>query len=264
MGKLITDIQHENFELYFGRSVEHLAPYQKEKLPKETTFKLFRRGGVFSARSTNKLSFLEKIFVLWKALNRRIYIIVEDHENGLDTEAFLKLREDEKKKRVGNEQANEMIVSSTFVLASKELCQTLSYLNEISVSPIYNYLQRFKNTPKSKIADYKHQMNQVMRFFSNYEATKKKMVMESGLNMPEFLVLIYIYNGEITQSSHIYKEVYRYCFQSSKTRIKQAFGSLQVKGYIEKIGVGRYAQIRITVLGTSKINEVTDKYFKNF
>ena len=87
--------------------------------------------------------------------------------------------------------------------------------------------------------------------------------METGLTMAEWLVLTYLYNGEEMLGSIIYKEKFRYSYNSSSTKIKVSFGTLQNKGYIIKHGKNSGSRLQITPLGKDKVNEVMSKYVVN-
>jgi DNA-binding MarR family transcriptional regulator len=261
--KLKFDIECPNFDYAFDREAENMGPNERGQLPKELLFKIFRRGAAYDAKSTSKLGFLGKLYILLKSLNKRWILLVEDQDRGLTEGQFLSLKETIKKEGNTIEAARELISSGTFVLGGKELMDAYARLNNLSISPAYNFLVKNKNQNKSKILEYTSQMEYICRFLSFYESKKKKWVMSIGVSMPEFLVLSYIYHGREVVSSQIYKEVYKYAYNSSSTQIKLAFGSLQRKGFVEKIGVKKGVKIRITAAGSDMVNEIISKYAVN-
>lgn len=263
--KTIFDIDSEFFELYFHSQLALITPQAKEKLPDDVKFKIFRKGGEVDNKGTSKLSFLAKIFVLWKALRKNIFIVVEgDDINGLTIEQFVEIKAAIKVRDYGIDRTNQYLTpTATFVTGNKELMESLAYLNNLSCSPAYKYLLRTKNQIPNKTAQSIDENKYVARFLSHYESNRKKIGFESGINISEWLVLIAIYHGEAVESNTIWNSIYKYSFNSSKTKIKVAFGTLQNRGYMIKHGASRGTKIQITALGTSIVNEVTQKYCVN-
>jgi len=199
------NIECENFDLYFEKMVSNMGPADKGQLPRDLLFKIFQRGFAYDAKSTNKLGFLAKLYILLKSLNKRWILIVEDENNGLTEGQFLSLKATLKKEGNTVEVANEFISSGTFVLGGKELMDAYGRLNSLSISPAYNFLVKNKNQNKGKIVEYRAQMEYIARFLSFYESNKKRWVMSTGVSMPEFLILTFIYHGREVVSSQIYK-----------------------------------------------------------
>lgn len=263
--KTLFNISIDNFDLYFDKQLSSITPQAKEGLPKDVVFKLFRKGGEVNSNSTSKLSFLAKLYVLWKALRKNIFIVVEgDDVNGLTVEQFMELKTAIKVRDYGVSRNNEYVIpQATFVTGSKDLMQTLAYLNNLSTSPAYKYLLRGKNLVPNKVEQNITATSYICRFLSHYEANRKKIGFQSGINISEWLVLINIYHGREVLSNTIWRDIYKYSFNSSKTKLKLAFGSLQNRGYITKYGTTRGAKIQITAFGTSTVNDILQKYAVN-
>lgn len=253
MGDTRFGLDVENFNLYFEKLVPLISQPAKEAIPKDVLFKMRR----------NKLSFFGKLWVLFRCLRKRIWIVVEEEEGGLSVEEFVELREAIKRRDYGVPKAEGLISSGTFITASKELGDTFDYLNRLSTSGAYNFIQRAKNKIQSKTAERNEQMEFICRFLVHYESNRKRIVLNTKIEMAEWLVLIYLYNGKEMQGSPIWKEVYKYSYNSSQTKIKVAYGTLQNRNYIEKIGVGKFTKFKITPLGRAAINEVMDKFVLN-
>lgn len=263
MAKLKFDISCPNFDSYFSKSIENIGEQEKSSLPKELLFKLFRRGGIYDATSTNKLTFIAKLFILFKCLKKRWYIVVEDEENGMSVEQFWAFRKALGKRNYDLNNAGELISTGIFVLASKELAETYGHLNNLSVSNAYNFLVKTKNTEVSKFTEYRQRMDYITNLFSFYESQKKTWVMATGLSIPEFLVLTYIYSRGEVVSAQLHKTIYKYAYNSSSTQIKLAFGTLQRKGMVEKIGVNKAVKLKITAAGIEIIDHIFRKYALN-
>jgi len=259
------DILTENLDLYFVTQLCSITPQAREALPKDVQFKLFRKGGGLNEKNTSKLSFLGKLYVMWRALRKNIFIVIEGEDsNGLSVEEFVELKRAIKLRDYGVDRTNQYVMpQATFVTGNKELMESLAYLNNLSKSSAYKYLLRGKNQEKNKVEQNKEASQYICRFLSHYEANRKKIGYESGLNISEWMVLVALYHGNEVESNSIWKTTYKYSFNSSKTKIKLAVGSLQQRGYIVKYGSTFKAKLAITPLGTSTCNDILQKYCVN-
>jgi len=262
--KTLFDLSAENFDYYFANELNKISPESKDSLPEDVSFKIFRGGGKQNTTSTSKLGFIAKLFILWKALNKRWFLLVEDEENGLSTDDFLALRAAQKKRDYKFGTTQWLVSSGTFVLASKELSDSFAYLNRLSLSPSYNFLTKAKNKSSNGAAEWSKQMEYICNFIMTYEANKKRWVADYGISMPEWLVLIYLYHGKEVVGSPIYKSVYKRAYQSSPTKLRRCFGVLQSKGLMQKTGEGNGARLSITPLGKDIVNTILTKYAINF
>lgn len=255
------NIENENFDYFFAKEAALMSEKQRFLLPKELYFKLFKRGGSVDTTSNYKLSFLSKLFILIKALRKRVVILIED-ENGMDEEKYFEYKNLLKKHRYEISSAEGLITDSVFVLANNDVMDTYSHLNKLSVSPAYNYLIKAKNSLrlKSKQSNYLTEVNYISKILSYYESNRKRITMQMGIDFCEWLVLIHIFHGGQVLGSSIYKQHYKYGYNSSAKGIKKAFSSLQLRGYIVKIGETRGAKIEITATGREKVCEIMEKY----
>lgn len=259
------DILTENLDLYFVTQLCSITPQAREALPKDVQFKLFRKGGELNEKNTSKLSFLGKLYVLWRALRKNIFIVIEGEDsNGLSVEEFVELKRAIKARDYGVDRTNEYVMpQATFVTGGKDLMESLAYLNNLSTSPAYKYLLRGKNPVPNKVEQNKEATSYICRFLSHYEANRKRVGYESGINISEWMVLISLYHGHEVESNTVWKTKYKYSFNSSKTKIKLAVGSLQQRGYIVKYGTTFKAKLQITPLGISVCNTILEKYVVN-
>lgn len=263
MPKLQFDIECPNFQSFFEVQAAGMAESQRELLPKELQYKIFTKGFRVNTKMTGKLGFIAKLFILFKALKKRWIIIVEDDANGMTEEEYFKLKDLTSKRDYGQDNANELISHGTFVLGCTELVNTYSRLNHLSNSPAYNYLSKAKNKDYTKPDEYIRNQNYVCRFINHYDSQKKKIVMETGLTMAEWITLTYLYDGNEKSGNYLYKEKFKYSYNSSSTKIKVSFGTLQNKGLITKHGTGRGCKLQITALGKEKVNTILQKYVLN-
>jgi len=260
----VFDISTDNFEFYFENQLRDITDAQKELIPPDLLHKALLRGGGVDEKSTRKMPFLAKLFLLFKVFKKRCIIIIEDEEKGLTEDQFLALKKKTIKHDFGEKNAGRLITHSMFVLGNKDLCDTYHRLSLLSASPAYNYLVAAKNKDYTKPGQWLAAINYVNRFLSHYEANRKRISLHTGLNMPEWLILIHLYNGNLIPSSSIYKEWYKHSFNASSTKFKSSFGTLQALRYIEKVGATKSAKIRITALGKDKVNEILKKHIDDW
>lgn len=257
------DISSANFDNYFAIQSAGLGEAQKESLPKEIVYKLFRKGGKPNTNSTSKLSFLAKVFILIKALRKRVIVLIEDDVNGMDEEQYFKYKKLLKKNDLSIENAKELVSDVTFVLANKEIIDTYAAQNLLSVSKAYSYVTKAKNMPDNKIAVWSKEMAYMCRFLSFYESNRKRISTQTGLTFADWLILIHIYDGNEYEGAPIYKHWYRYSCNSSQNKMKVALSTLQDRGYISKNGKTFKAKYNITEFGRSKVSQVLNKYALN-
>lgn len=264
MSKTVFDLNCENFDHYFASQLPNLTPEAKDGLPRDIVFKLFRKGGDAKSKSTSKLSFLAKLYVLCRSLGKRWYLVIEDEERGLKLSQFNDIPRMLKERRVDMGNAEDFMLTGGYILADRELSDLFSYLNRLSSSKPYNYLVRAKNAPPNEITEENRATDYVTRFLMNYEGCKKDLVSQTGLNIPEFFVLMALYPGEETVGATLYNKVFKRSYQSSPAKIKVAFGTLQQRGYIRKWGISKGAKMQITPLGRECFRGILDKYLLNW
>lgn len=263
MEKTRFDIDCQNFDYFFANQIPHIAPEAKEGLPKDVRFKLFRKGGEFQSKSTSKLGFLAKLFILWKCLNKRWWIVVEDEQKGMSIEQFQEHHKAIKKRDFGIPKAEGAVSTGYFVLASKELGDCFEYMNRVNNSSAYNYIAKAKNKIPNKTAEWNERMKYIVRFVLCYETQKKGFVAAMQLSIPEWYVLIALFPGKDTPGSELYRDLFKRAYQSSPSKIKGAFVQLQQRGYIQKTGQWKGATFRITALGRDIVCSVLEKYAIN-
>lgn len=253
MGDTRFNIEAENFDLYFEKLIPTISHAAKEGLPRDVLYKM----------RVGKLSFLGRLFILWKCLKKRWWIVVEEENGGLSIDQFTELREAIKRREFGIPKAQGLVSSGTFVTASKELADSFEYLNRLSNSPAYNFLQRVKNKTPNNTVQWNEQMKYIVRFLAFYESNKKTWVESTGIMIPEFLVLIYCYRGDEVKGSDMYGSFYKRAYQSSPRKIKVAFMTLQSRGLLKKSGNTSTAKWQITPSGKELINSILTKYALN-
>lgn len=257
------DIQNSNFDYFFLENVAGMSEKQKEQLPKELLYKVFVKGFRVNSKSSSKLSFLAKLFTLVRALNKRWILMVEDDEKGMNAEEFFKWKDLTKRRNYTSDSATDLVSEGEFVLGNSELFDTFHKLNCLSTSPAYNYIQKIKTKNRVAPDEYISNMKLMISWINNYESIRKKIVMESNISMAEWITLTYLYDGKEKNGSVLYTEKFKYSYNTSRTKIKLSFGSLQNRGFITKYGNGKGCKLQITSLGRDKINSISEKYLVN-
>lgn len=257
------DIDSENFSYYFWEHASQMSERQKELLPKELLYRIFIKGHKVNTKSSSKLTFLSKLFVLIRSLNKRFTIMIEDDEKGMTEKEYFEYKEKTKNRNYTSDSANNLIMEGNFVLANSELFDAFHRLNCLSNSPAYKYIQKVKNKHSISKDEFKKNMKYLVSWLNDYESKRKKIMMESGITMAEWITLTYLYDGEEKNGSILYLQKFKYSYNTSATKIKLSFGSLQQKGFITKYGTGKGTKLQITPLGTDKMNRILEKYVVN-
>jgi hypothetical protein len=260
MAKLKIDIVNENLNFYFANQCADIGDLEKSKIPYTWLAKMFRANGRFNV-TADKLPGLVKLYILAKAINKKIYIVIDD-ENGVGIDDFLLLKKAEK--TTFAQDAEALQINASFILGNKELIDGISYLNNLSNSSIYNYLTKSKNTAPSQISDWRLRMNYISKVISHYEGRKKKFLVENGITMQEWYILTYLCDGKDYPFKTLYHDVYKNGIAVSIPKMLTGLTQLRNKGYAEKVGVNKGSVVRITPLGRELAEKIIHKYFVNW
>ena len=262
MEKVKLDIVSENFDQFFTKIASGMGVEEKAQLPSSLLSILKFHRGALSNKSLIRLGFLGKIFILFKALRRRVFILVEgtESEGAMSVKDFADYRASAKEKDFGEGAARQLLSNGHFVLGGKQLMDGIDYLNHLSSGPAYHFLTRLKNGNKNSLNEWITQRDYVVRFILTWESNKKKWIREYGISMAEFLVLMYTYNGKDVTGSEMYNRELVNAHYSSGGAIREALSSLKNRGYLHKEGVSFGTKYRITPLGKHAVNEIFDKY----
>lgn len=257
------DLNSENFDLYFYHQLEKMTPSGKEKLPKEIVMSLWKKDGKINKAGFRKYNFIHRAYILWLAANKHVMIIVRDDEGGFSSEQFVEYHNHLNKKNWSVDAAGKFSMDPNFVLGNNDLCDAIGYLNHLCGSPAFNYIHKLRYPIPNRMVEWKEKMIEFVRVLRTWEGNKKRWINELNVGVPEVYVLICLYGEGDVAGSTIYKDTFKRAFQSSPHKIKVSFGVLQNKGYIERIGVRKYAKFRITALGIEILNKILVKYALN-
>lgn len=257
------NIDSDNFELYFEKQLEAITEAGKEALPAGFIGRIFYADGKPNPTNIRRLSALAKLFILYRSLKKRVWIVVENPETGLSVEEFIELGKALRKRDYGQKMSNDLKTKATFITASKELGEYFDYINGLCNSPMYNYLMKYKNFKPTKTSEHIEKKNYIVRFLRHYEGHKKMWCEGGKITIPEWYVLLYLYDKEWVIGSEIYKTTFKRSMQSSPTKIKQSYGTLQNKHYIIKNNTGKHSRFKITPMGKDVVDYILNNYAVN-
>lgn len=249
------DIDCQNFDYYFANESAKITAEAKSVLPGDVLYRM-RPSGL------GKLTFFDKLFILWKCLKKSWWLVIRDDENGIGILQFTELCDKRNKDNI--KKADVLKSHGELVLANKELADTLTCMNNISMGPAYDYVSKVKGVRETRTEKFNNELAYIARFIAFWEGGKKKMATQNGLNLPEIYVLLYLYSvGSDVVGSIMYRETFKQAFGSTPSRIKLAFGSLQNRGYVVKTGFSKGATLRLTALGRDFTSSIIIRYAIN-
>lgn len=254
------DFQAENFRRFFDYKAAQMTPAQKENLPTELLARIFRRDGKVT---TKYLSFLQQLYVLSQAKLSNVFVFIEDVDNGIGMEEFMKFKKKQNGRKFDFEQSEQYLAKGVMTLINKDVAEYITHLNSISLSGAMNYSLKLKGTPKSKVPDREAEFTYFTSLLATYEGNKKKMVRRDQLSIPEWYVLLYLADGEEKSGALIYQHKFADAYNSSRIQILNAFKKLTGLGLISKFGKTKKATYKITYLGKSKVSDIIKKYIFN-
>ena len=118
MAKLRFNAECDNLNMYFAHQLSKITEEGKDRLPKEILVRLFRKGEEASKSAVSKMGFLEKLYVLVRALKGEWLILVKD-DRGMSVDQFNHLKEKLFKKSGTIEDAEMLFSTGEFVLAER-------------------------------------------------------------------------------------------------------------------------------------------------
>jgi predicted transcriptional regulator len=257
------DIYNENFNHYFTEKLNGLTPEQKDKLPNELLYKIFKRGNEASAEALN---FNEKTWILSVVFERNVTILIDDDE-GLDTKDFVTAIKAQRGKKTNGELLEDLRVHSAFALGNKELMTSMMYIAHVSCSSVYQLVKQ--NVPNAdharnkKFMEAKTAFNKTLGMLKHYEANTRRITMNYGLTMPEWYALI---NFAIAEgyAKDFYNRDFKYSYNSNTRNLHKGLKSIALKGYISAKKVGIKDRYTITAKGMELLGRIFSNILLNF
>lgn len=251
------DIQIDNFSSYFVDAIENMTEEQRNNLPPELLTKLFKINGEPTQR---KLHFLQELYILSQGLEKKIFVVVQDGENGLGISDYEKFAKEQKRRKYSVDAAEHLMARGAMVLGNKELIDWISYLNLVSISPAYKYAVSLKNIKSPQVREINREFSYFCNLLLNYEGNKKRIIRHDGITIPELYVLYYLADSREKRSTPAYIDVYRNSVNASRKQILHAFKTLTTKGLVESYGKARATTYKITMKGKERLYRIIHKY----
>lgn len=252
------DIYNEQFNYFFVNKLNSITPEQKNLIPKDLLFKIFRTGNEGSAE---KLSFNEKMWILSVAFKHNITIMVDDAKNGIGMRDFGKASQANKGKIKNNELLEDMRINSSFVIADKELMAASLYMNHVSTSSIYSLIKEIipnvNHKKNQQFTKAKKEINIILSFLINYESNKKRLAMDYGITVPKWYALIYFAIGE-KLGHDFYDKDFKYAYSANRWTLNRDMNELHDSGYLLRRGVKKQYKYSLTAAGVNLLNRIFD------
>lgn len=260
------DVESPNFDRLFFSELEKINEEQMGRLPNELAFKVFKEGGP----EIKGLNFLQKLYIWNVAFRRPIMIVIDgegEDERVLSIDDFttaLKAERGQVKARVVGE---DLWSTASFVSGGNDLVQALGFQQLVCATDIHKVVaplaKRGGQMKLSRFEEWRMSMNYLVKMQANYEANKRRMVMDFGITAPEWYALIHFYDGEKSGSS-FYKDRFKYALQCSTTNMKKALTKLCSYQFLYTRGKTKKKLYSISPSGRDMVHKIFDKLFFNF
>jgi len=248
------DLYNENFEFWFRNLLIGMDYAQREKMPEDLLIKLERyiKGG------TQHFSFLETMFILSTCLGFNGTLLIED-EQGMSEKEYVESR----KAFLGRKRNAEIMkyrgTEINFVLASKNLFETVSYLNSVYTGDVYKVIKEidFKSTTKISADNAKGRetVKGVARLLLTWERNKKKISLMFRLKPAHIYALLYF---DIAKpGTNFYNGDFKYSYNANRREMVDALTFLHKNNYLIRTGLKRSYTYSLSAYGIS----VRDKIF---
>ena len=260
------DLYNENFEAWFLDKLKLITPEQRAKLPTGLLYKLFRNQEVH----TGNISILEKMYILSIAFDISLNIVIEDPEHGMDASEFRKSIKAQKAEITNKELLETPAVRSSFVLASRDLSNSIMYVNQVQCSDIYRLIKMInpkdRNKKDSKFKNTRDSLRGVIKFLTEYEKNFKRIIMEFQLDAPQVYALMYFSTGE-KLGKDFYDKDFKYTY--NRRALSNALTALSRSNCLSKRGGrvgGNMVGIRyqLTAKGIDMLDRILTKIFNAY
>lgn len=247
-------IDSEGFDAFFCHHMANATEGQIALIP--DSIKRVQRS---------RLTFFEKLFVLFRAFNKSIYLVAKDKGDGLTPEQFCKWDEEERKRAYDTENTKDLLIRAGFVLGDRDVCNGLLFQRNLGGTSLFKYLSNYhKNNSGPKSYNTRDAMQDICKMLIHYEGLKKKMLKDLAIVVPEWYTLLHFADGEERSGMIVYQGVFAHAYNSSRPQLLTAMKRLVTDGYLQKFKKTNRATYRITPLGVDLLQKALSKYVANF
>ncbi len=258
------DIYNENFNHFFVEKLNKITPEQKALIPESLSFKIYRYG---SEAGSEMLSFQEKMWILSTVFKHHVTIMVDDDERGICMKEFSKSQQALKGEIKNGPLLDSLRVHSSFIMADKELMASSLYMNHVCTTNIYSLVKELiENTSHKRDRAFvkaKKEINTILEFLSNYEATKRKIAIDYELTMPMWYALIYFSKNE-KLGVDFYDGDFKYAYASNKVTMHRDMKRLQDMGYLLRRGKKLQYRYSLTGAGINLLDRIMNNIILKF
>ena len=257
------DIYVPNFDHHLNMMLDKITPEQKEAMPSELAFKVFKNGvGV-----VDKLNFTEKMFMLSTCFKQTIIIMTEAEDSGVGVKEFRDAVKAQQGKIKNGELLDELKIPTVYIQADKELMRSLLYINHVQCSEIYNLIRAAHpkefSKKEMKFREFQRALSGLFNTLMTYEGNKKKVIMQYNLDVPRLYALLYFYGGE-QYGKDFYNVAFRHAYTSNRGDLSGALSILHRDGYLSRRGARSHLKYSITSKGIELLTKVINKLIYNY
>lgn len=257
------DIVSEGLDLYFDSQIRNMSERQILDMPKNLPFRVYRNSQGNLVK-TGKISFADKVSILWKVFKKDIFIAIRDNEDGIVASDFETNEKELKSKHYGESEVRDFLAKGRFVLAADDICNGLYAEHLIGASSMFKYVAAHRGQPKTSWEKAKVGIAEISRMILTYEGNKNKMFKSLTTNITEWYVLLHLADGKEKQGVMLYNPMYFDALNAKRNLMLRAFKKLKIDGYIVKIGGRKTATYQITPLGKDLVYNILSTYVLNF
>lgn len=252
------DLYNPQFDHYFIDKLNNITPEERALLPERLSFKIYKFG---IEGSSERLTFQEKMWILSVVFKQSVTIMVEDRKNGIGMREYGKARAANRGKINNGELLDEMQVHSAFVIGDRELMAASLYMDHVCCSNIFSLVKEIiKNTGHKKNQQFiksKKDVNEILKFLTNYEAKKRRIALDYGMTMPKWYALLYFSTGE-KLGADFYNRDFQYAYASNRITLHRDMKWLQENGYLMRRGEKLKYRYSVTGAGLNLLNRIMD------
>ena len=257
------DIYVPEFDYQLLCKIDNMTPEQKEQLPTELAFKIFKLG----TASVEKLTFTEKMYILSVCFKQDIIIVTQDSETGIGPKDFRDAVSAQRGKIKNGELLKNMQIPTLFVQGDKELMRALLYMNHIQCSEIFNIIRsanpRNKSKRELKFEGYQRALTNLIRMLTHYEGTKKNVIVNFNLSVPKLYALMYFFDGE-KRGKDFYTVAFKHAYTSNRSDLGGALAELYQSGHLSRRGNRNTMRYAITSKGIELLTRILNKLIYNY
>lgn len=261
--------KNAEYDLYIIDLVKNMTKDQQKLIPEQIFKKIYRGKDI----DVDQLNDAQKDYLVSVVFGKKIIKLVEDPNSQMSMEDYLTAKaaylRNTRRKINATDVAEKLIVNGYFSLVPTDIMWCHMYWAIINHSPTYKLLLKArvnlkrKSKGQNKFEEAKFAATQIAKMISNYEATKKKFTMDHQINMSEWYLLLWLYDGE-KLGSVSYNSYYLYAYHSNRVSLITGLGRLTNDGYIIKRGGKRSPMYSLTAKGKELVDQVIMNVILNY